>query len=311
MDSTADHPTSTAPPATGQLATRGRAGMARLAVRDLARSISFYERALGLRHQGTEGAAARMGSGSGPAVLELVEEPDARPAGRHAGLYHVAILYPSRLELSRVARRLAACGHGIEGASDHGTHEAFYLGDPDGNGLELAADRPRASWPGRDDAYGSGPRPLDLADLLALTAHEPLLEQADERTTVGHLHLHVGDIGAALAFYRDLVGLELQARLPSAAFLSVGDYHHHLGVNVWRGQGVPPAPGDSLGLRHWTLLVPGRDDVDRLASRLAAADVPHTHDGGTVAVRDPWNTELRVSVEEPQPRAGQEPTVPA
>src|SRR3954471_5795757 len=147
---------------TTKLAPETRLGAVELTVTDLDRSVPFYEQAIGLRtHRREEGRAA-LGAGAED-LLVLVEDPAARPAGRHAGLYHFALLHPSREELARAAARLARTRTPIQGASDHGTHEAIYLPDPDGNGIELAADRPREQWPTPQEEFaGGGPRPLDF-----------------------------------------------------------------------------------------------------------------------------------------------------
>ena len=222
-------------------------------------------------------------------VVELVEDPAARPAGRHAGLYHYALLYPSREELARAAIRLSVTATEIDGASDHRTHEAIYLSDPDGNGIELAADRPREFWPA-DLGYAGGPAPLDFAALLATVAGEDPAPFVREGLRMGHLHLHVGDIDEGLAFYRDVLGFELQANLGSAAFVSAGGYHHHLGFNVWRGHGVGAPPAHTVGLRHWTVVLPTAADVAEVRARVAAAE---ELEGGFL-VRDPWGTAVAI-----------------
>src|SRR5919112_6810258 len=144
-----------------------RLGAVHLTVTDLDRSVAFYEEAIGLRSHRREGAVAAMGVGEED-LLVLHAEPGARRAGRHAGLYHYALLFPSREELARAALRLAATRTPGQGPSDHGTHEAIYLPDPDGNGIELAADRPREAWPdlANPDLNAGGPRPLDMNALL-------------------------------------------------------------------------------------------------------------------------------------------------
>jgi catechol 2,3-dioxygenase len=235
-----------------------RLGATHLTVSDLDRSIAFHQDVTGLQvHRRDDGVAA-LGTGADD-VLVLTEQPGARPAGRHAGLYHVALLYPSRAELARALHRIVSTHTQVEGMSDHGTHEAIYLPDPDGNGLELAADRPREAWP-ELTAYGIGPQPLDVRDLYA-QAGEPARRAQDVR--IGHLHLHVADLAAAREFYRDVVGFDVMTELPTAVFLAHGGYHHHVAANVWRGRGVPPAPADAVGLRHWTIVLEDGDDFAR------------------------------------------------
>jgi catechol 2,3-dioxygenase len=266
-----------------------RLGAVDLTVRDLDRSVAWYERALGLRvHDRAEGTAA-LGDGDEVTVV-LHEDPHAQPAGRHAGLYHYAVLYPSREELARAAVRLAATRTPIQGASDHRTHEAFYLSDPDGNGIELAADRPRDAWP-RDLGYAGGPAPLDVEDLLATIEGETPTERVGAGLRMGHLHLHVGDVEEALRFYRDVLGFELQAHLGSAAFVSAGGYHHHLGINVWNGQGAGPAPEHRAGLRHWTVELPA-GDIAAVRGRVEAAGLATEPFDGGFLVRDPWRTAI-------------------
>lgn len=274
------------------LAPTANLGTTRLVVTDLARSTAFYERGLGLEHLVTADGVARFGS-TGHVAIELVEDPTARRAGRHAGLFHVALNYASRLELARVGQRLMHEGVQISGASDHGTHEAFYLHDPDGNGLELAADRPKDQWPDPQEEYNHGPQPLDVRGLMSLVQHDPVVPRATD-VIVGHLHLHVGNVDQALAFYRDLVGFDLIARLPTAAFVSAGGYHHHLGMNVWQGEGAPPVPGGVVGMAWWTVRLPGSEHVDALALRLDASGTKYRTEGEMLIVRDPWNNELHV-----------------
>ena len=143
--------------------------------------------------------------------------------------------------------RLIATQTPVDGASDHGTHEAIYLSDPDGNGLELAADRPREQWPSYEAMYAGGPPPLDFRDLLATVADEPTRQYVGPGLRVGHVHLHVGDVDRGLAFYHEVLGFDVMARLRSAAFVSAGGYHHHLAFNIWRGRGVP---GGARGRRR-------------------------------------------------------------
>jgi catechol 2,3-dioxygenase len=263
-------------------------------VRDLDRAVAWYQDSLGLQEHARDDGVARLGAGEED-VLVLHEQPGAREPGRHAGLYHVALLYPSRLELARAAQRLAATRTPVDGASDHGTHEAFYLRDADGNGLELAADRPREQWPDvRSIAgYAGGPQPLDVADLLSLVDGTPVEPHAAAGLRTGHQHLQVGDIDRGLAFYRDLLGFEEMVNLGSAAFVSAGGYHHHLGFNVWGGRGIGPYPAGTLGLDHWTIeLSPG--DVDTVRARIEGAGIATEPVDGGFVVRDPWNVAVAI-----------------
>jgi catechol 2,3-dioxygenase len=272
-------------------------GAVGLTVADLDRSTEFYENVVGLsvRARGEEdGAATAWLSADGATDLFVLRErPDARAAGRHAGLYHAAVLYPSRIELARAAQRNAEQHARTQGASDHGTHEAIYLPDPDGNGLELAADRPREQWPDVTNMKEIAPRPLDMGGLFNLTGDRPPEPRADALTRIGHLHLHVGEIDAALAFYRGLVGFDLVVRVDTAAFVSAGGYHHHLGFNTWKGEGVPASPEDALGMRYWTIELDDARDLDDLRRRLTVgtASVSEIADG--IATADPWGNRLR------------------
>jgi catechol 2,3-dioxygenase len=265
-----------------------RLGAVHLTVADLARSVAWYERALGLQLHRRDAASAEFGDGN-ETIVVVHEDPAARSAGRHAGLYHYALLYPDREELARAAVRIIDTRTPIQGASDHGTHEAIYLPDPDGNGIELAADRSREQWP-QGLGYQHGPAPLDFESLLATVADEPPCATVRSGLRMGHLHLHVGDIEQGLAFYRDLLGFELQANLGTAAFVSAGGYHHHLGFNVWQGRGVGPPPEHTVGLRHWTVQLPTDDELGQVRSRVQAAGIALEPIDGGFRIRDPWRT---------------------
>jgi catechol 2,3-dioxygenase len=222
-----------------------------LAVGDLDASVAFYENVLGLPVLARDARTAQLGvDPTHPAlVLEAIERPGPIPLGS-TGLFHVAWLHPTRAALADSVRRVAATGTRFEGASDHGVSEALYLSDPDGLGIELYADRPRASWTRAAGGRGVAmvTRPLDLEDLLAQGREQPSPEAAPG-TAVGHVHLQVADVARALSFYRDVLGFEEQAQLPSAAFVSAGGYHHHIGINSWRSRGGSPAPDNAPRLR--------------------------------------------------------------
>jgi catechol 2,3-dioxygenase len=271
-----------------------RLGPVHLTVTDLDRSVRFYEEAIGLRTHGRDDGRAMLGAG-GEDLLVLAGEPGARPPGRHAGLYHFALLHPSRVELARAMKRLLATRTPVSGASDHNVSEAIYLPDPDGNGIELAADRPRERWGDLSDPTAvGGPMPLDLQGLLEPVADEEPPAEASPELVVGHLHLHVGDVDRALAFWRDGVGFEVMTRFPSAAFVAAGGYHHHLGLNTWRGEGVPPQPDGVVGLRHWRIALPGEAGVAEVRERVEAAGAELEERPGGFLARDPWRNAVEV-----------------
>ena len=284
-------------PAPARVPDATRLGPVHLVVTDLERSLAFYEGVLGLRVHRLEDGRAALGTGGGDALV-LHEERDARRAGRHAGLYHVALLFAERAELARVAIRIAVTQTPIQGASDHGTHEAIYLADPDGNGLELAWDRDRSVWPSYEEQLAGGVQPLDVQDLLSVVAGEEPTALAAEGLTVGHVHLHVGDTAEATRFYREGIGFDVMADLGTAVFVSAGGYHHHVGFNVWRGRGVPPQPEGTVGLGHWTLVLPDAAAADAVATRLRALGAPtEEHPEGLLA-RDPSGIAVVVTHEE-------------
>jgi catechol 2,3-dioxygenase len=274
-----------------------RLGPVSLTVTDLDRSVAWYQSALGLRVHRHDVDVAALGDGAED-VLILHEDSTATQPRRHSGLYHYALLYAEREELARAALRLAATRTPIQGASDHGTHEAIYLPDPDGNGIELAADRPKDQWPTPEEEFsGGGPRPLDFDALLATVAGEEAGAQVRPGLRMGHVHLHVSDIAEGLGFYRDVIGFDVWAQMPSAAFVAAGGYHHHLGFNVWRGQGMGPAPAAGVvGLRHWTIVLATVDEVAAVRERVRAAGIASEDVTGGFAVTDPFGMVVRVVV---------------
>jgi catechol 2,3-dioxygenase len=272
-----------------------RLGAVHLVVTDLDRSVAWYQAALGMRVQRQDVGVAALGDGEQEVVVLHEDATATQPPRRASGLYHYALLYPSREELARATLRLAAARTPIQGASDHGTHEAIYLGDPDGNGLELAADRPRDVWPSAEEEFsGGGPRPLDFDALLATVAGEEPSAQVRPGLRVGHLHLHVGDIAAGLAFYRDVIGFDVWALMPSAAFVAAGGYHHHLGFNTWRGEGAAPMPAGIVGLDHWTIVLATGDEVAAVGARVRDAGIDSEDVDGGFAVTDPFGMTVRV-----------------
>lgn len=220
-----------------------------LTVRDLDRVGRFYAQALGLTLRETSASEHVLENAGGAALLRLKLRPDLPPARPdEPGLFHVAFVLPGRADLARWVLHAQALGVALEGASDHLVSEAIYLSDPEGNGVEIYVDRPRDAWPRDGEGVAMATNPLDGRSLLAEAgANEgPWIFPAEGR--IGHVHLKVGDLAAAEAFYRGELGLAVMARYPGAVFLSWGGYHHHIALNVWRSRGAPARQGEGVGL---------------------------------------------------------------
>ena len=265
-------------------------GLVALTVQDLIGTARFYEGMLGMRRLsgGGEGEIV-LGAGETP-IFRLLENTNAQTYPDRPGLYHTAILLPSRFALARVLYNLVERGYALQGAADHGVSEALYLADPEGNGIELYRDRPLSEWP-RDEGgeLKMVTDPLNLDQLvLELKGRLEPWTGIDPLTRVGHVHLQVSSVPPAEKFYTDVIGLELQQRYGSqAAFLSAGGYHHHVGINSWQSRGAQPAPVNSAGLRYFEILIPGRDAVAAVVTRAHAAEIaPEGIDGGWM-MRDP------------------------
>lgn len=269
-----------------------------LQVSDLVRSREFYERTLGFRPITVSADRVTLGSAAGDRVLiELVETRNVpAPARRKAlGLFHVAILLPSRSDLGRFLRHLEQQGVRA-GAGDHLVSEALYLQDPDDLGIEVYADRPKAGWRRRGRELVLATEPVDTRGLLA-AGGATLWNGIPAGTRIGHVHLHVGALAAAEHFYSGAVGLDRMVwSYPGALFLAAGGYHHHLGTNVWAGAGAQPAEPDAPQLLEWSLELPSPRDVEQVAESLRGSGYDVDHSNAQVLTRDPWGTALRLRV---------------
>jgi catechol 2,3-dioxygenase len=248
-------------------------GAVRLRVADIDRAREFYEQTIGLRAVEESGDLLRLGV-DGATLIELLADPQAPPRPRPStGLFHMAILMPSRRELAEALGRIDATRWRLSGASDHLVSEALYLSDPEGNGIEIYRDRAREEWSRRDGEIEMATLPLDVAGLADELGERPTQTRAAPAATrVGHVHLNVADLPSAERFYCDVLGFEAVVRsYPGALFVSAGGYHHHVGLNVWAGEGAPAPPAGSRGLEWFEIALPDREALDRIASRLRAA----------------------------------------
>jgi catechol 2,3-dioxygenase len=262
-------------------------GSIRLTVGDLDAMQGYYERTIGLRTLERQGDVVRLGARDGAPLVELVADPDApaRPP-RTTGLFHLALLVPSRAELARTVRRVVDAGQRFSGASDHLVSEAMYLNDPEGNGIELYRDRPRSEWTYEGENVAMATIALDLDSVMAELPPGPDSGMAGD-TILGHVHLNVADLAASEAFYSGVLGFDVTVRgYPGALFASAGGYHHHLGLNTWNGAGAPP-PAGSRGLREFEGVVPDAAALAEVTARIDAAGLQTSaHDGG-IALSDP------------------------
>jgi len=272
-----------------------RIGRVRLQVRDLERSLEYYGRVLGLRTLMTRGAVATLGAhGDDRPLVELHERKGARAVPRRGllGLYHLALLVPDRPSLGRFVRHLAGLGV-YAGSADHAVSESLYLTDPDGLGIEVYADRPRSTWQVNGRELYLTVEPLDVPELVREGGNAPWTG-LPAGTVIGHVHLYVGALEQAEAFYHAALGFDKIAwSYPGALFLSAGGYHHHLGTNTWAA-GSPAATDADARLLEWELILPGADAVTDAAASLAAAGHRTTREGADHVVADPWGTTLRI-----------------
>lgn len=283
-----------------------RVGSVSLQVADLARSVEYYEQVLGMRVISRDDGVAQLGPQDDDTVLiSLRERRGVAPVSRRGrlGLYHFALLLPDRAALGRFIQHLADLGLRA-GMSDHLVSEAVYLSDPDGLGIEVYRDRPRSEWSYDDGQLVMATDPLDAADVVGSAGGEPWTGMP-AGTTMGHVHLFVGDLKQASVFYHEGLGLDRTVwNYPGALFLSAGGYHHHLGVNTWAVGAEPAGDGDAR-LLEWQLVVPDETDLGPVAQRIKASGAVVGRDGGDVLATDPWGTRLRVRSEQWEAESGE------
>jgi catechol 2,3-dioxygenase len=268
-------------------------GTVSLAVSNLANSIAFYCDVIGLAVVKQEAEHAELGVGD-TALMKLFELPGVQPIGRRQrlGLYHTAFLLPSRAALGSFIEHLHRQGVYF-GAGDHLYSEALYLVDPDGLSVEVYADRPRELWQVRGQELLSATGTVDIAGVVAASNVE--WKGAPSGTTVGHVHLYVGDLGKARRFYHEALGFAVMTwSYPGALFIAAGGYHHHVGLNVWAAGSPQAAPTDAR-LLSWELVVPVAADIANIhqnLERLGWTSSPGMD--GTLLATDPWGITVHV-----------------
>lgn len=276
-------------------------GAVHYAVSDLDTVARFYREILGFAELEKGADSVSLGAGNRE-LLRLTKEPGARRVRGTAGLYHTAFLVPTRWDLAHLMLRIVHSRTPIQGTSNHGTHLAIYLPDPEGNGIELAWDFPKEAWPIKDGVWDMQAMPregVDTGELMKeLERDATPWAGLPAETVVGHVHLHVSDLETSERFYHETLGFDVMMKSYDfgALFVSAGGYHHHIGMNIWRGTGIPKAPPDALGLRTFTVLLPHEDELNRLRAKLAdeQIEIESTPDG--LLVKDPSGIGLLLSV---------------
>ena len=263
-----------------------------LKVSDLDRSVAFYQNEIGLRILEKTANSVCFTANGNEGILTIEQPEDVVPIEiRTTGLYHVAILLPNRASLADQLKHFQESGTRMLGASDHHVSEAIYLEDPDGNGIEMYSDRQYVE----PDQMGTAP--LDVGDLLKESSDKKW-NGVPSDTVIGHIHLKVADLITAIEFYRDIIGFDLIMKMGgSAAFLSSGGYHHHLGINTWESAGGKKPLPNSAGLKHLTLVLPDQKSLDRIRKKMHKENMPFSsNEEEVLEVEDPSGNLIRLTV---------------
>ncbi len=266
-------------------------------VLDLNKSISFYTHTIGMKLLSQSDTQADFGVNTNNVLLRLVQIENGHPKeARTAGLYHVAYLLPTRKDLGLILKHFIELRTPLQGASNHGISEAIYLADPDGNGIEIAADTPDSTWKWNGDKLDilSNNGPMDIQSVLN-EAKGLEFNGLPDTTIVGHLHLHASELVESKKFYRDILGLDIVIEIPnSAIFMSYGKYHHHIAINLWNGKGVKQASSSTPGLIVANLNIPTITQLDNIENKLNELNYPYNKKDQALIVNDPSGNQFRL-----------------
>lgn len=274
-------------------------GPVHIKVTDLDKSVKFYEEVIGLRAIERKQNIVEFATIDNQTLLIVEADPtfEILPAQSHSGLYHFAILVPDQASLGLVLRNIAE--HNVPlGQGDHEVSEALYLNDPDGNGIEIYRDRPRSAWHiNSDGSVRLLTDPVNVDGLLK--ASEGLSwEGLPSGTVMGHVHFHVGNLEVAKQFYCDVLGFKQTSTYgKQALFVAAGDYHHHIGLNIWAGQNAPMNPEHAVGIKNFTIVLPDLVALGEVIGRLNEANISYDQNGTTVTLTEPFGVGIKLSVE--------------
>ena len=267
-------------------------GAVSLRVKKPAQMIDFYRDAIGLSEIDSDAESTTLGVDHLP-LVRLVSGAKQFPPQRSTGLFHLAILLPSRQDLAHWLQHFISKNKRLDGAGDHLVSEALYLSDPEGNGIEMYSDRPRDSWTFDENGVQMATLPVDIAGLLADTPETPFTG-LPTGTTMGHIHLKANHLEKAIEFYRDLLGFDLMSRFPGAGFLSKNGYHHHIGVNIWQSRNGEIPPEDATGLAAASFVFGDRSAISKIAENLGSTGYPHENRDNQLIVTDPAGNTLHL-----------------
>lgn len=269
-------------------------GEVNIKVKNLDYSVTFYQNIMGFQMlEKTDRKVVLTVDGKTP-LLTLEQPADViSKAGKMSGLYHYAILLPSRADLSVFLRHLIQTGYPL-GAADHYVSEALYLNDPDGNGIEVYRDRPSVEWKWENNLVEMATEQLDAQGILSESDEE--WKGLPPETIMGHIHLHVGDLKKAEEFYTKGLGFDVVSYYPQAAFLSTGGYHHHIAINTWQGVGAPTPPENSVGLNWYTLVFPEDAARETVINQLQQIGAPVKKETDYYVTSDPSGNQIRLVV---------------
>ncbi len=275
-------------------------GLVTIAVSSLERSLPYYQNGLGFAVKEQREGLVLLGAAIGLPILALVEQPNAQLQPAHTtGLYHFAVLLPTRKDLGRFLSHLIESRTPLGGYADHLVSEALYLSDPDGNGIEVYHDRPRSTWTRHNGHIDMATDPIDLEALMADGRQDTSAWSGlPAHITLGHMHLRVGNIPQGVQFYHDILGFDIMIQMPSALFLSAGGYHHHIGMNIWESRNAPQPPRNAVGLRFFTIQLPDASALSQVVTRLQAASWPVEQQEMGTMFHDPWGNKLLLTTQD-------------
>lgn len=268
-----------------------------LKVQDIERALEFYQDIMGFKVLKNEGRLAVL-SADGVTPLIIIEQPVDVIAKlpRRTGLYHFAILLPTRVSLGLFLKNIIKRKYPIVGGSNHGVSEAVYLQDPDDNGIEIYVDTDPATWNWKNKNVEMVNNPIDYEGIIAETGNLEWNGIPSE-TIIGHIHLHVADLNESKIFYMDGLGFDLMQEMQNTAvFTSTGGYHHHIGFNIWNGKGAKALPDNSVGMKYYSLILPNEDYRAKVIEKLATLGFTAIHIEDKIFVKDPSENLIELKI---------------